>query len=396
MNKSKQVILFAPYNLLAHYLRCVEVAKTLSDDYEIIFLFSQRYGHFVEENGFSQTEPLLAKYKNVVSKTHVFDFSWINKSSVSNVVKDLIDVIKKYNPDLVFGDTYPGLRIACAVSKKKLAVLVNSYVTMFYDGYRPIPHKHRANNYRPLVSPEVWKKIVRQMEKLTLWNVHRPFRFVRTKYGLKIYKNLFEEFAGDLNFICDDTNVFMVKNLPENFIVTGPVLFRSTQKESELLNLMQVAAEKPAIFISTGSSGQSIVPGILTEAQLSNYTVIVSGASEDSVVANVIYRKFVNFDEISSLVKLVICHGGNGTMYQAIAGGKNIIAVPSMFEQEWNTYTFEKAGKCSVLFAESSANKFMEQIINLISVNHTENPVEYKLSDLFLTEVKKLLNQHSD
>lgn len=216
MTGTKKLILFAPHDLMAHYLRSIEVAKLLVDDYDIIFLYSDKYGSFVEENGFKQTALVSSSFENVVLKTREFDFSWINCSSVSVVVNELVKIIRQYNPDLIFGDTYLGLRVACSITKTKSAVLINSYLTNYYAGYRPVPHEHRANQYSSRVSPQMWVKIVCAVEKLTLWDVHRPFRRIRFRHGLKMYFSLFDEFAGNLNFLCDDVNIFPLKTLKKN------------------------------------------------------------------------------------------------------------------------------------------------------------------------------------
>lgn len=392
MDKQKKLILFAPHNVMAHYLRSIEIAKLLNNDFDIMFIYSEEYGRFVEENGFMQTIPVSSKFDNVVLKTREFDFSWINYKSVSIVVKELVKIIRRYNPDLIFGDTNLGLRVACSITKTKLAVLMNSYLTNYYDGYRPVPHNHRANEYSSRVSPEMWVKIVRGVEKLTLWDVHRAFRRIRIRYGLKLYFSLFDEFAGDLNFLCDDVNIFPIMELKDNYIPVGPVLFRTSQKEDELLTILRNTPKKPIIFISIGSTGRNIVPDIISESQLSDYIVIVSGVSENKISGNVIFRKFVNFEEIASFVDLVICHGGNGTMYQSVEAGKKIIAVPAMFEQEWNAHAFQLAGKCSVLYPEDSADKFLNEIKRLISEESKSESRKYEMSDLFLIKIKSLLN----
>ncbi|WP_423246048.1 glycosyltransferase, partial [Lactobacillus delbrueckii] len=40
----------------------------------------------------------------------------------------------------------------------------------------------------------------------------------------------------------------------------------------------------------------------------------------------------------------MICHGGNGSLYQALQAGIPILCHPSNFEQEWNLQGLEKSG----------------------------------------------------
>ncbi|MDD3859285.1 MAG: glycosyltransferase [Bacteroidales bacterium] len=393
--KTKKLILFAPYNLMAHYLRCIQAAKLLRDEFDIVFLFSEQFGKYVEENNFRQTNRNNIAYENVISKTQEFDFSWINYKSVSEVVKDLVTTIKLYKPDLVFGDTYLGLSIACSITETKLAVFTNSYITKYYAGYRPVPHNHRAMKYRSRVSPEMWIKIVKSVEKFTLYNVHRPFRLIRLKHRLKPHFDLFDEFTGNLNFLCDDDKIFPLNDLPDNYFCTGPVMFRSDKNEDHILSVLNLMPKKPVIFVSSGSSGYNIVPDIIPESALVNYNVIVSGFSDDLLKSNMIYRKFVNFSKIAERIDLVICHAGNGTMYQAIEAGKKIIAIPSMFEQEWNAYAFNKLQKCSIIYPEEPLDFFIKEINRLINENLEIKPLRYEVPDLFVNKLRSLVNSKS-
>ncbi|HNQ68409.1 MAG TPA: glycosyltransferase [Bacteroidales bacterium] len=390
--ENKKLILFAPYNLMAHYLRCIELAKYLSNEFEIVFLYSSEHGKYVRHEHFKMTEPFEQSFENVINKTRNFDFTWINYKSVSLVINNLNKIIQKHKPDLVIGDTYLGLKIACSLTKTPFAAIANSYITKQYDGYRPVPHNHRAMQYSSKVSPEMWKKIVRSVEKFTLYKVHRPFRLLRIKHGLKPYFDLFDEFSGDITLLCDDKRFFPLKDLPENFINIGPIVFRSKENENDLINTLKVNSEKPVIFITSGSSGRKIVPELISEELLHDYTVIVSGSKEDKISGKVIYRRFVNFLAISEYVDLYICHAGNGSFYQAIEAGKKILAIPSMFEQEWNAYAFEKAQRCKVVFPEDSEDNILKSISTMLNTQIKFDKRKYNISDLFRNQIKNLLN----
>ncbi|MDQ3842876.1 MAG: hypothetical protein M3342_02510, partial [Bacteroidota bacterium] len=53
---------------------------------------------------------------------------------------------------------------------------------------------------------------------------------------------------------------------------------------------------------------------------------------------------FVPADAILPLTDLVICHGGNGTLYQALAYGIPLLCKTSHVEQEWNVQALERKG----------------------------------------------------
>lgn len=119
---------------------------------------------------------------------------------------------------------------------------------------------------------------------------------------------------------------------------------------------------KPAIYISTGSSGKSIIPKIVHNTCLLDFNLIVSGGDREYESENAIFRNFVNFDEIADEVDLVICHGGNGTVYQALNYGKRIITVPYIFEQEWNVQRFSELDLCKVFYPGEKPEKLIRMI----------------------------------
>ncbi|MDD4149113.1 MAG: glycosyltransferase [Bacteroidales bacterium] len=381
-------ILVTPYNLLAHYLRSIELVKGINFDADIVFLKSGKYDNYVKSNGYKLTKDTLNTYDTVIEKAESFDFSWINKKSVTQTVEALIKIIKNEKPDYIIGDTYLGLRIAAEYCKTPLISILNAYLTHFYNDLRPVPHTHRANTFKPKVSEKTWNKIVRTVEKRTLRKVHTPFRKIRQKLNLKQYNDLFDEFAGDQNIICDDPDIFPSTNLPNNYKYCGPLLYSCIKKDNKLLNFLKLDNRKKSILISMGSTGKITSVGDLTNPFWLNYNIIITGEIEEKQVGNIYYTDFINFDETSHLIDLLICHGGNGTMYQAINSNIPTIAIPTIFEQEWNIYRFEKLAYCKIWYAEENIKNLYKLIENL-TLENTLNPNKIELK----TELNSVINE---
>ncbi len=53
---------------------------------------------------------------------------------------------------------------------------------------------------------------------------------------------------------------------------------------------------------------------------------------------------FLDHNSILPFAKVMICHGGNGTIYQALAHGVPVLGITSMFEQEWNMQQVRQHG----------------------------------------------------
>ncbi|NSW45209.1 MAG: hypothetical protein HPY79_05295 [Bacteroidales bacterium] len=360
-------LLFAPFDLLSHYLRCLSIANYLDkNQYEIVFLRSQRYQSFVEANGYKITNATVNAYENVVSKASKFNFSWINKQSVRQTVNSFIQVIEDEKPDILFSDTFLGAKIVAEKLNLNHVALLNAYVTNYYAGLRDVPHHHKAIRFKKYVSPEKWERIVRSIEEMTLKQVHSPFRKLRLEWHLPPQNNLFDEFAGQYNLLCDDENIFPLRTKPDNYTYIGPVLYNCLKHSGNIKSFIERNKHLPLLYITSGSSGKYIVPDILKIDELNQYAIIVAGYYEDVEYKNMMFRKFVNFDDIAPDVDLVICHGGNGSVYQALNAGKRIIAVPWIFEQEWNVQRFSQLGLCQVFYPDEKPIKLKNLISKLL------------------------------
>ena len=57
---------------------------------------------------------------------------------------------------------------------------------------------------------------------------------------------------------------------------------------------------------------------------------------------NTLSKSFINHTAILDMIDIVICHGGNGTIYQALSHGIPVICITNNFEQEWNSQRIEE------------------------------------------------------
>ena len=84
----------------------IELAKSIKSDYDIVFLKSNSYDLFVENNGLKSTKQNPVSYQNVIAKANGFDFSWLNKKAVESTINNICTVIAAEKPDLIIGDSY--------------------------------------------------------------------------------------------------------------------------------------------------------------------------------------------------------------------------------------------------------------------------------------------------
>ena len=83
-------------------------------------------------------------------------------------------------------------------------------------------------------------------------------------------------------------------------------------------------------------------------------------------------------------VDLMICHGGNGTIYQALAQGVPILGLTSIFEQEWNMNRVEELGLGEYLSSMEPTEQLLEQV---------KKGIQKKPKKSFAIEIQKLSNE---
>ena len=64
----------------------------------------------------------------------------------------------------------------------------------------------------------------------------------------------------------------------------------------------------------------------------------------ETVEDNIFIESFIDGDMVMEECDLVICHGGNGTIYQALQHGKPIIGIPTIPDQKFNMRRVEALG----------------------------------------------------
>jgi len=148
---------------------------------------------------------------------------------------------------------------------------------------------------------------------------------------------------GDENLICDLPELFPQKNLPANYKFVEPLIYHDPAPDNTWLARIDPA--KPVIFVCMGSTGDWEKLKFLNDAQYSAFNIISAGDRSTVLTAtHIISRPFVNLSSVLAISSLMICHGGNGTIYHGLLAGVPMLCLTSHFEQEWNVKALEKLG----------------------------------------------------
>ena len=357
MPGAKPLALFFPFSLLSHYLRCVELADSINEDYTVMFADAGEYDHFIKQRGYVSFPCENYDPVEMISCASRFDFSWINERSIERVFLSQVACIEQLKPVIVVGDGVNTLKMAAEITGVKYVSLMNGYMTKYYSLVRDVPSSHPAAKYSRKLPPRVYGSIIRMAEKLAFRQVHRPFKKTRKKYCLRKLSLFPDEMEGDLNFILDLHELFPQKSLPHNYIQAGPLFHTGAGEEQD----DNFGSDRPTILVSMGSSGSWNSIACLNDSCFSNYRIIAAGDHKRVLNGpHITHHSFVSGHAAWRDVQLVICHGGNGTIYQALSKEIPVLCRTHLFEQEYNARRIEELGLGACFSGQTGTGELKE------------------------------------
>lgn len=332
----KKILMIPEGNWLAHVSRPLVFAKVLrSHGFEMLFACSGKHSHLPAQAGFS-THPLFTKEPEYgLAKARRLGSSY-DDFLVRKYVESEIECISELKPALVVGD----FRITLSISTELLHIpyisILNAYWTNFYSARSTFSESMwitQVLGQRLASLPLIWALVLR-------WAAG-PFNRERRRRGLRPRGNMFDIMASrTLNLLVDAPEFAPTKNLSSKFRYTGPIIWEAPAETPRWLSTLD--PKKPIIYLTIGSTGsrQSSV-NVLEAFGNTDYQIIVSTGemvrlSESETPPNFYVADYLPGIRIMEICDLVICHGGNGTIYQALSKGVPVIGIPTMHDQEIN------------------------------------------------------------
>lgn len=361
MNKGKPVLLVFPFEQLSHYTRCLQLAQHLRGYFEVLFAHSARYAAFVKEAGFRTFPCLSLDAATVMECAKKFNFSWLQEKNLEPVFADQVRAIQAVQPVAVLGDNAPTLKMAAEKTGVTYISLFNGYMSKYYARVRKLSRTNPAYKLLKKLPEEILEFMTRQGEALAFREVHHAFRKLRRQYGLSRQHIYLDELEGDLNLICDLPELFPQKEVPRHYRIIAPLFYNTPNPKAAIANRLD--PHRKTIFVSMGSTGDWEQVAFLNHPYFTRYNMVTAGDAECIIQGPTVIRApFVNIHEFFSATDLVICHGGNGTIYQALLYGIPVLCKTVHFEQEWNADALEKAGLGQSLDGLEDLDSFIEVI----------------------------------
>ena len=340
---SKPLLLIFPFGLLSHYLRCLILCRELRNHFDIRIAACPAYRHFIDQEGVSTFECEAFNSSKVIEDVRRFDFSWLNSELPERIFNEQVRVIMELKPVAVLGDHSPTLKMAAEKTGVTFVSLINGYMSKYYGDHRAISRHHPAYKFIYWLPEKVRVRATEWGEARAFRALHKSFGKIRAQKNLRTLHNYFDELEGDITLLCDLPELFPQNYLPANYHFVGPLFYDTgiSDKPAQL----EPHPLKKTIVVSMGSSGEWQHASFLNNEIYNSFNIIAVGDNEHYLnQSHIVHMNFGNVHELFPKADLIICHGGNGTIYQALLYNLPILAFTSHCEQEWNMSAIEKHG----------------------------------------------------
>ncbi|KKR53715.1 MAG: Glycosyl transferase, UDP-glucuronosyltransferase [Parcubacteria group bacterium GW2011_GWA1_40_21] len=338
----KKRFLFFPLEIgLAHITRSIAIAeKMITDGHDAyvvvpgkkIELFKDTIVTLIPTEIYDNSEDShpLHKFRDVEYLYHIS--------------KKEQEIIEKIAPDCVVVDYRLSALIACMMCGKK---------TVFISDGGWGPHDFAMPN------PGIEKTIFRTfgfaadfLFKYLKGKFIKSLFIAAKKRGFIGYK---KDIIHSILYIAPEfTNYLPAKKSLPKIECVGPIFWSGFERfgDQSVKNLKPDGKTVYLTFGGTGFDGEKLIS--LSDAiAKKGYRVLVSS----SIIADVknfpkhdklLPFKFVDGKKASEIADLIVCHGGYGTMMQAMLAGKPVVAIPYNFSQLIHSLRFQELGlgKC--------------------------------------------------
>jgi UDP:flavonoid glycosyltransferase YjiC (YdhE family) len=337
----KPLLLVFPFGILSHYLRCLMLCRHLKNYFDIRIAYHSSFIAFVEEEELGTFECHAIDSRDAVEAVKEFDFSWMNEKVLKQACIEQINIITELRPVAVLGDYSLTLKMAAEATSVLYISVLNGYMSKHYAGYRKISRTHPAYPLLKKVPSSIAVMLTRRGEASAFRQLHKPFKTIRKELKLQPQKAYLDEHEGDITLVCDLEDLFPQKDLPSNYHVIAPLFYESSASRNGVAD--KIDKTKKTILASMGSTGDWQKLSFLNDPFYEKFNVIATADHENVLHAkHVIHLPFINIRDFYPFTDVIICHGGNGTIYQALLYQIPILCKSSHCEQEWNIQALEE------------------------------------------------------
>jgi MGT family glycosyltransferase len=376
----KRILIMPDGNWLSHTSRVLEIAKELRIiGHEVIFAMDGAYTKLAKENNFQVQQIVTINPERILTCSRNSRTNWYEYDFIKTSVEAELKLFEELQPDLVLMDFRLTLSVSCELANIPLAVILNTSWTNHYAVDHGAPESHGLSK---IYDKSVTDKYAALLRKKILERDNRPFNKYRREVGLPERTNILDTWRGNLNLLVDIPEYGPANDLPDNYKYIGPIVWEPAIELPAWYETIDT--DKPTIYFSMGSTGfkrffdqaveifgGSAYQCIMTTAGMAD----IPNAPDNFFVVD-----YAPGSKIMQISDVVVCHGGNGTVYQAMIEGTPIIGIPTMHDQEFNLDRVESLGigirLSEVNYQPANLEKAVKKV--LADKQYQENALTFK------------------
>jgi UDP:flavonoid glycosyltransferase YjiC (YdhE family) len=341
-------LLFPDTNFLAHTSRLIEIGKALRGTYDwrVVFVGGPPYLRLAADEGFETADGFTVDRSitlPLAERAGLVDPFWWQRVVDLSIQSDL-SAIRRHAPDVVVGDMHWSLSAAARLCSVPYVSVVNATWTRYFD------HKLEAFDghlLTRLLGRSSATRLLPAFKQVALWWWAMPYRARKNRMPRRPrVKTLLDVIEGDLTLLADVPEFCPTANTPASVRYVGPILWEPPHPPPTWLDRLD--PERQTVYLSLGSTGGShLAETARTVLDDPRFQVIMTtGRQVDaaSLPASWHVTDYAPGALLMSRAHVSLNHGGNGTIYQALAAGIPVVGVPSHVDQQVQMQLCERAG----------------------------------------------------
>jgi MGT family glycosyltransferase len=349
-SSGKKILMMTDANFLAHVSRCTEIAKILREEYgyEIVFAGDGRFMSLPRQLGFATDKVFTVpgqRTLELAKRAGLVSYRWWNDACVRSIWSDL-DCIRRQRPDAVLGDMHWSAGTAAEMAGLPYISVTNAHWTNYFSARIRALRDHFTTR---LFGPKRAERMIPLLRDYLGKYWVLPYIRFRKKHGLSTdrYRNILVLTEGDLTLLADIPEYGPTEGRPETMHYVGPIMWEPEMGLPAWFDRLD--ERRPTFYFTMGSTGYKrfFVDAIQLFGD-TEYQVIITtgglGLELDRIPKNCFVEKFAPGRPIMEKSHVVVNHGGNGTVYQAIVSGTPVIGIPYHIDQEINLQRVEELG----------------------------------------------------
>jgi len=380
MHGSKITILCIPYtHTLSHLSRPLAVAKELRErGHEVLFAGESPNTIFIQQEGFNVLPLHEPDPDELFGNIRKGKLRFVSDEKIEQMIDADLSLYSEVRPDLVLTDG----RFTAPISTHIAGLAHVAIVNVSSTEYRALPYIPFFQWIpQRLIKRDtgLWKKLDLLNLKLEMFvfdNVMNIFKKLSKRYGLKKTVTATNCLTGkDITLLADIPEYFPTRNLPESYHYIGPITWQS--------NIPPPAwwppqVKEKLIYVTMGTTGLGdffrLAYDLFKDGQ---HTCVMTTGKQSkpmsSIPGHIYIEEYLDGDLVMEACDAVACHGGNGTIYQALLHGKPIIGIPTIPDQVYNMRRVEALGVGrSLTWREFHADpKALLNAINALLTDHS-------------------------